>query len=68
MTDPLLAWRDRFPALEQCVHLISHSLGCVPARAEEDLFRRRIRLSRWEKIGAVARGLLFPPSILRVPR
>ncbi len=35
--DPLLAWRARFPALEKCVHLISHSLGCVPAKAEEDL-------------------------------
>jgi len=35
--DPLLAWRSRFPSLEKCVHLISHSLGCVPAKAEEDL-------------------------------
>lgn len=35
--DPLLAWRARFPALASCVHLISHSLGCVPAKAEEDL-------------------------------
>ncbi len=35
--DPLLAWRSRFPALEKCVHLISHSLGCVPAQAEVDL-------------------------------
>ena len=35
--DPLLAWRAAFPALESCVHLISHSLGCVPAKAEEDL-------------------------------
>ena len=35
--DPLLAWRAKFPALEQCVHLISHSLGCVPAKAEENL-------------------------------
>ena len=35
--DPLLAWRAKFPALEKCVHLISHSLGCVPAQAEEDL-------------------------------
>ena len=35
--DPLLAWRPKFPALERCVHLISHSLGCVPAKAEEDL-------------------------------
>ncbi|MEZ4398400.1 MAG: aminotransferase class V-fold PLP-dependent enzyme [Kofleriaceae bacterium] len=35
--DPLLAWRAAFPALETCVHMISHSLGCVPAKAEEDL-------------------------------
>lgn len=35
--DPLLAWRPEFPALESCVHLVSHSLGCVPAKAEEDL-------------------------------
>ena len=35
--DPLLAYRARFPALEQCVHLISHSLGCVPAQAADDL-------------------------------
>lgn len=35
--DPLLAWRAKFPALETCVHLISHSLGCVPAQSEEDL-------------------------------
>jgi len=37
MDDPLLAYRSRFPALEQCVHLISHSLGCVPAQAADDL-------------------------------
>jgi kynureninase len=41
MTDPvadsLLEYRARFPALEQCVHLISHSLGCVPAQAAADL-------------------------------
>jgi kynureninase len=36
-SDPLLAWRPKFPALEACVHMISHSLGCVPAKAEEDL-------------------------------
>ena len=35
--DPLLAWRGKVPALERCVHMISHSLGCVPAQAEEDL-------------------------------
>lgn len=37
MVDPLLAWRAKFPALESCVHLISHSLGCVPAQAADDL-------------------------------
>jgi kynureninase len=41
MTDPvgesLLEYRKHFPALEQCVHFISHSLGCVPARAKDDL-------------------------------
>ena len=39
MTDPvadsLLEHRKHFPALEECVHLISHSLGCVPAQAKE---------------------------------
>lgn len=37
MADELLAYRDRFPALEDCVHLISHSLGCMPARTREDM-------------------------------
>jgi kynureninase len=31
--DDLLVWRKEFPALEGCVHLISHSLGAMPARA-----------------------------------
>lgn len=35
--DPLLIHRAKFPALEHCVHLISHSLGCVPAQAQADL-------------------------------
>ncbi|MEZ4366144.1 MAG: aminotransferase class V-fold PLP-dependent enzyme [Kofleriaceae bacterium] len=35
--DPLLVHRAKFPALESCVHLISHSLGCVPGRAKDDL-------------------------------
>ncbi len=35
--DPLIAYRSQFPALEECVHLISHSLGCVPAKAADDL-------------------------------
>jgi kynureninase len=41
MADPvaesLLEYRKEFPALEQCVHFISHSLGCVPAKAKDDL-------------------------------
>lgn len=37
MHDELLAWREQFPALNDCVHLISHSLGCIPLRAAHDL-------------------------------
>jgi kynureninase len=37
IADSLLEHRAKFPALEQCVHLISHSLGCVPAQAMDDL-------------------------------
>src|SRR5260370_254969 len=41
MSDPvaesLLEHRKLFPALEDCVHFISHSLGCVPAKAADDL-------------------------------
>jgi kynureninase len=41
MADPvaesLLEYRKQFPALEECVHFISHSLGCVPAQAKDDL-------------------------------
>ncbi|HEX5060113.1 MAG TPA: aminotransferase class V-fold PLP-dependent enzyme [Kofleriaceae bacterium] len=41
MADPvaesLVEYRKHFPALEECVHFISHSLGCVPAQTKEDL-------------------------------
>jgi kynureninase len=37
VADSLLEYRTQFPALEECVHFISHSLGCVPAQAKEDL-------------------------------
>src|SRR5262245_27587101 len=37
VADSLLEYRKQFPALENCVHFISHSLGCVPARAKDDL-------------------------------
>jgi kynureninase len=35
--DPLLRWRSEFPGLEDCVYMISHSLGCLPIRAAEHL-------------------------------
>ena len=34
-TDPLLQWRQHFPSLERCVHLVSHSLGCMPKAAAD---------------------------------
>jgi kynureninase len=37
VAESLLEYRKQFPALEECVHFISHSLGCVPAQAKEDL-------------------------------
>jgi kynureninase len=37
VADSLLEHRAKFPALEKCVHFISHSLGCVPAQAAKDL-------------------------------
>ncbi len=37
MNDDLLAWREHFPALDECLYLISHSLGCMPAPAAEQL-------------------------------
>src|ERR1700748_1696325 len=33
----LLAYRKRFPALEERVDLVRHALGCVPAKAADDL-------------------------------
>src|SRR4051812_8148124 len=35
--DALLAWRERFPSLEGSVHMISHSLGAMPAQAADYL-------------------------------
>jgi kynureninase len=37
VADSLIEYRSKFPALEECVHFISHSLGCVPAQAKDDL-------------------------------
>jgi kynureninase len=35
--DELLAYRDRFPILRDCVYLINHSLAAMPAAAEDNL-------------------------------
>ena len=35
--DSLLAYRDRFPILGDCVYLINHSLAAMPAAAEDRL-------------------------------
>jgi kynureninase len=35
--DELLAYRDRFPILQDCIYLINHSLAAMPARAEANL-------------------------------
>jgi len=37
MSDPLLEWRPRFPTLRDSIHMVSHSLGAMPAKAAEDL-------------------------------
>ena len=37
MSDPLLAWRAEFPTLDHTVHMISHSLGAMPARTRARL-------------------------------
>jgi kynureninase len=55
--DPLLAYRAKFPALEQCVHLISHSLGCVPAQAADDLAEFA---EQWRTKSITARSYWLP--------
>jgi kynureninase len=35
--DELLAYRDRFPILHDCIYLINHSLAAMPAAAEDRL-------------------------------
>ena len=36
-SDPLLAWRTRFPSVENVLHFASHTLGAMPAEAEAAL-------------------------------
>ena len=33
----LLKWRKEFPALEECVYLINHSLGAMPGKVYSNL-------------------------------
>lgn len=35
--DPLLAWRARFPSVENVLHFASHTLGAMPAEVEGSL-------------------------------
>ena len=37
MTDSLLAWRPKFPILDTCTYLVSHSLGAMPAAVSDEL-------------------------------
>ncbi len=37
MSDPLLAWREEFPILQNTVYMISHSLGAMPRQTHENL-------------------------------
>lgn len=46
MNEDLLKWRAEFPALDACTHLISHSLGCMPAKARTYM---KEYLDLWEK-------------------
>lgn len=46
--DDLLRYRDQFPGLEDAVYMVSHSMGCMPARARDDL---RAFCDAWEKKG-----------------
>lgn len=74
MTDPLLAWRDRFPILSGTTYLISNSLGAMPAAAADELAdyagawaTRGVRAweEGWWEIAAETGDLVAP--ILGVP-
>jgi kynureninase len=53
--DDLLAYRDRFPILQDCTYLINHSLAAMPARAEDNL-REYARMWRERGIRAWGEG------------
>jgi len=51
MTDPLLAYRDRFPILRTSTYLISNSLGAMPAAVAD---RMKAYADRWATRGVRA--------------
>jgi kynureninase len=53
--EDLLAYRDRFPILQDCTYLINHSLAAMPAAAEDNL-REYARMWRERGIRAWAEG------------
>ncbi len=53
MDDDLLRWRSEFSGLENSVHLISHSLGCVPDQAY-DYVHEFLEMWRTKSISAWA--------------
>jgi kynureninase len=72
--DPLSAWRDEFPIVEDCTYLVSHSLGAMPRRTAGNLqsfadawSRRGVRAwhEGWWELGRTTGDLLAP--ILGVP-
>jgi kynureninase len=74
VADSLLEYRKQFPALEECVHFISHSLGCVPAQAKDDLATffdlwRTKSITAWgDWLPEVDRGAERIEKIISAPR
>jgi kynureninase len=71
--DPLLKWRSEFPALEDCVYMISHSLGCLPIRAAEHLEQflelwHKKSINAWEDwLGEVDRAAARIQKLISAP-
>jgi kynureninase len=74
MTDPLLAWRPKFPILERKVYLINNSLGAMPASVKDafeeytDLWAEEgvVAWDRWLPMVAEVAGIL--EDIIHAPR
>ena len=75
VADPLLSWRSRFPILDTCTYLVSHSLGAMPKTTGDELAlfadtwaRRGVQAwhEGWWEMGAETADLLAP--IIGVPK